>query len=122
MLKRVEDGLGCSVKDSFVVLDLEPLGSHVLFEATWVRRAAAGAGSASTLDWPGMQTPADPNSGPRVMDSMSSYLLCWTVTIFGSMALDRLMVPALRLIAAAAWSASPTCSPARLTWSRSGLI
>ena len=49
---------------------------------------------------------------------MSSYLLCWTVTIFGSMALDRLMVPALRLIAAAAWSASPTCSPARLTWSR----
>ena len=59
MLKRVEDGLGCSVKDSFVVLDLEPLGSHVLFEATWVRRAAAGAGSASTLDWLGVQTPAE---------------------------------------------------------------
>ena len=36
MLKRVEDGLGCSVKYSFVVLDLEPLGFHVLFEATWV--------------------------------------------------------------------------------------
>ena len=72
VLKRVEDGLGCSVKDSFVVLDLEPLGSHVLFEATWVRRAAAGAGSASTLDWLGVQTPAESsNSGPRVMDSMS---------------------------------------------------
>ena len=29
------------------------------FEATWVRRAAAGAGSASTLDWLGVQTPAE---------------------------------------------------------------
>ena len=60
VLKRVEDGPGCSVKDSFAVLDLEPSGFHVLFEATWIRRAAtAGAGSAITLDWHGVQTRAD---------------------------------------------------------------
>jgi hypothetical protein len=60
VLKRVEDGPGCSVKDSFAVLDLGPSGFHVLFEATWIRRpAAAGAGSAATLDWRGVQTPTD---------------------------------------------------------------
>jgi hypothetical protein len=60
VLKRVEDGPGCSVKDSFAVLDLKPSGFQVLFEATWIRRAAApGAGSAVTLDWHDVQTPAD---------------------------------------------------------------
>jgi len=59
VLKRVEDGPGCSVKDSFAVLDLEPSGFHVLFEATWIRRAAAGVGSATTLDWHRVQTPAE---------------------------------------------------------------
>ena len=56
MLKRVEDGPGCSVKDSFAVLDLKSSGFHVLFEATWIRRpAAAQAGPAATLDWRGVQ-------------------------------------------------------------------
>jgi hypothetical protein len=41
VLKRVEDGPGCSVKDSFAVLDLKSSGFHVLFEATWIRRPAA---------------------------------------------------------------------------------
>ena len=60
VLERVEDGPGCSVKDSFAVLDLEPSGFHVLFEATWIRRAApAAAGSVTTIDWHGVQTPAD---------------------------------------------------------------
>jgi hypothetical protein len=60
VLKRVEDGPGCSVKDSFAVLDLVPWGFHVLFEATWIRGpAAAEAGSAATLDWRGVQTPTD---------------------------------------------------------------
>jgi hypothetical protein len=44
-------GPGCSVKDSFAVLDLEPSGFHVLLEATWIRRASASAGLATTLDW-----------------------------------------------------------------------
>ena len=60
VLKHVEDGPGCSVKDSFAVLDLVPSGFHVLFEATWIRRpAAARAGSAATLDWRGVQTPTE---------------------------------------------------------------
>ena len=60
VLERVEDGPGCSVKDSFAVLDLEPSGFHVLFEATWIRRAApTAAGSVTRLDWHGVQTPAD---------------------------------------------------------------
>jgi hypothetical protein len=54
VLKRVEDGPSCSVKDSFAVLNLVPSGFHVLFEATWIRGpAAAGAGSAATRDWRG---------------------------------------------------------------------
>lgn len=60
VLNRVDDQPGCSVKDRFAVLDLGPSGFHMLFEATWIRRAAAaGAGSAATLDWHGVRTPAD---------------------------------------------------------------
>jgi hypothetical protein len=58
VLKRVEDGPGCSVKDSFAVLDPGLSGFHLLFGATWIRRPA-GAGSAATLDWRGVQTRAD---------------------------------------------------------------
>ena len=59
VLSLVDDGLGCSVKDSFAVLDLAPSGFHVLFEATWIRRAWVDAGSTATLDWQRVQTPAD---------------------------------------------------------------
>ena len=59
MLSLVDGGPGCSVKDSFAVLDLERRGFHVLFEATWIRRAPADAGSTPTLDWHRVQTPAD---------------------------------------------------------------
>ncbi|MEU6003159.1 hypothetical protein [Streptomyces sp. NPDC047197] len=34
---------GCSVKDSFGCLDLEPLGFEVLFEAQWIHRDAGSA-------------------------------------------------------------------------------
>lgn len=50
VLRRVQGGRGCSIKDSFAALDL-PLGFQVLFEATWIRRAAAEARWATTLDW-----------------------------------------------------------------------
>jgi hypothetical protein len=59
VLRRVQGGRGCSVKDSFAVLDLEQSGFQVLFEATWIRRAADVAGSATTLDWHRVQTLAD---------------------------------------------------------------
>ena len=59
MLERVEGGAGCSVKDSFAVLDLEPWGFHVLFDATWIRRSVAEAVPPATLDWREAQTPAE---------------------------------------------------------------
>lgn len=43
---------GCSVKDSFACLDLEPLGFEVLFEAQWIHRPAGEA-------------PADPPAAVR---------------------------------------------------------
>jgi hypothetical protein len=39
LLAGVDDGRGCSVKDSFADLDLSPLGFEILFEAQWVHRA-----------------------------------------------------------------------------------
>ncbi|MFI6091231.1 hypothetical protein [Streptomyces sp. NPDC051218] len=41
---------GCSVKDSFACLDLEPLGFEVLFEARWIRREV-GAPAGAHLGW-----------------------------------------------------------------------
>jgi len=59
VLRGVEGGAGCSVKDSFTVLDLELWGFYMLFEATWIRSPAGEAGSATTFDWHEVQTPAD---------------------------------------------------------------
>jgi len=49
VLNRVDDAAGCSVKDSFATLDLEPAGFRVLFEAQWIGREADVAGP----DWTG---------------------------------------------------------------------
>lgn len=59
MMKRVEGGPGCSVKDSFAVLDLEPSGFHVLFDATWIRRSAAEAIGPVALDWREVRSPTE---------------------------------------------------------------
>ncbi|MFD0548777.1 hypothetical protein ACFQ0X_06050 [Streptomyces rectiviolaceus] len=42
---------GCSVKDSFACLDLEPMGFEVLFEAQWIHREAGGTPGVADLDW-----------------------------------------------------------------------
>ncbi|MEV4195943.1 hypothetical protein AB0J65_31835, partial [Streptomyces toxytricini] len=43
---------GCSVKDSYAVLDLAPAGFGVLFEAQWIHRPAGPpAGTGSSLHW-----------------------------------------------------------------------
>ncbi|MEO6317172.1 MAG: hypothetical protein ABIP36_00160 [Acidimicrobiales bacterium] len=42
LLKRIDASPGCSIKDSFAVLDLTPFGFEVLFEAQWIRRGPAG--------------------------------------------------------------------------------
>ncbi|MEV8320211.1 hypothetical protein AB0Q95_39285 [Streptomyces sp. NPDC059900] len=41
LVARIDTAVpGCSVKDSFACLDLEPLGFEVLFEAQWIHRPA----------------------------------------------------------------------------------
>ena|SRR6478735_1833308 len=59
VLGRIEEGAGCSVKDSFAVLDLAPHGFHVLFEATWIRRSAVQPTGPATLDWREVRSPAE---------------------------------------------------------------
>ena len=41
LLANIDTGPGCSVKDSFAVLDLTPHGFRLLFEAEWIHRPAA---------------------------------------------------------------------------------
>jgi hypothetical protein len=50
VLRDVEDGPGCSVKDSFADLDLAPHGFAELFAARWMFRAPAPA-PATTTEW-----------------------------------------------------------------------
>ena len=59
LLSRVQLGAGCSVKDSFGVLDLEPWGFRLLFGASWVRRSAARAVDPAELAWHQVQTPTE---------------------------------------------------------------
>ncbi|MFC8132100.1 hypothetical protein [Streptomyces sp. NPDC057302] len=61
---------GCSVKDSFACLDLEPLGFEVLFEAQWIHRpaGAAPAGLSPAVRW-------EPLKGA---DSLSAWEDAWS--------------------------------------------
>lgn len=38
ILARIDDSPGCSIKDSFAVLDLDPIGYDILFDAEWYLR------------------------------------------------------------------------------------
>lgn len=38
LLARVDPSAGCSIKDSFASLDLQPFGFRVLFDAEWIAR------------------------------------------------------------------------------------
>jgi hypothetical protein len=42
ILRELDPGTGCSIKDSFADLDLVPEGFRILFEAEWIVRAATG--------------------------------------------------------------------------------
>jgi hypothetical protein len=50
LLQRVDAGPGCSIKDSFATLELEPHGFHVLFDAEWIGRDAGAAPGAGALE------------------------------------------------------------------------
>jgi hypothetical protein len=68
VLSRVQDGPGCSVKDSFADLDLTPWGFRVLFDATWIRRPATGDTASAALEWHEVRTSADLDQWSRGHD------------------------------------------------------
>ena len=51
VLRSVEDGPGCSVKDSFADLDLAPLGFDELFRAHWIFREPAPSPGGGAPSW-----------------------------------------------------------------------
>jgi hypothetical protein len=59
VLSRVDASAGCSVKDSFAALDLEPAGFHVLFEAQWIGRNPDDPAGPARLSWRPVLDPAD---------------------------------------------------------------
>lgn len=59
LLGRVDASPGCSVKDSFGALDLEPHGFRILFEADWIARPAADPMMTSGPGWRRIVGPAD---------------------------------------------------------------
>ncbi len=65
LLANIDTGPGCSVKDSFAVLDLTPHGFRVLFEAEWIHRPATAPGAVIEGRTPWVRTrsgvPDDPS-------------------------------------------------------------
>ena len=95
MLGRIEGGAGCSVKDSFAVLDLEPHGFHVLFEATWIGgRRSSRRGQQRSIGGRCGRPPSS-NTGRADTSSTLSVQRCWTAAIFGSISAGRRQVPVL---------------------------
>ena len=68
VLAAVEEGDGCSVKDSFADLDLSTAGFGVLFEATWIRRPGLASAAAPTPGWDEVRTAGELASWCRRLD------------------------------------------------------
>jgi hypothetical protein len=56
VMRSIETGEGCSVKDSFAVLNLAVAGFRPLFRAAWLLRDSDGALSASGRGWSALTT------------------------------------------------------------------
>ncbi len=58
-LGRIDHGVGCSVKDSFAVLDLSTDGFQVLFDANWIvlRPDLESPAADDAIDWRRVATP-----------------------------------------------------------------
>jgi len=54
VLSLVDDGPGCSVRDSFAALDLSTHGFRILVQAEWIGRRAGHSSTAAT--WPEVRT------------------------------------------------------------------
>jgi hypothetical protein len=68
VLHRLQNGAGCSVKDSFADLDLAPWGFRVLFDATWIRRLGGQDAAPPALEWREVRTPSDLDQWSRRHD------------------------------------------------------
>jgi hypothetical protein len=53
LLDHIDPSAGCSIKDSFAVLDLAPYGFDLLFDATWIHQppSATSLRPASAIRW-----------------------------------------------------------------------
>jgi len=51
LLGRIDSSAGCSIKDSFADLALQPHGFSVLFEAQWLHWPAEGQSGGESLRW-----------------------------------------------------------------------
>jgi hypothetical protein len=56
VLMRIDTSTGCSVKDSFVSLDLSGNGFEVLFDAEWIHRPALTYDAVGALRWRVVET------------------------------------------------------------------
>ncbi|MFD9573659.1 hypothetical protein ACFWBI_27950 [Streptomyces sp. NPDC059982] len=65
---------GCSVKDSFAVLDLAPAGFEVLFEAQWIHRPAGPASAATAVgpEWSAVRTAEELDAWEAAWDGEES--------------------------------------------------
>ncbi|MEW2416002.1 hypothetical protein AB0953_20100 [Streptomyces sp. NPDC046866] len=65
---------GCSVKDSFAVLDLAPAGFELLFEAQWMHRPAdaPAPAPAASLSWSRIASAADLDAWEAAWDGEES--------------------------------------------------
>jgi hypothetical protein len=59
LLARIDQSAGCSIKDSFMALELTAAGFEVLFDAQWFWRAAGPPPSAGALRWERVERPDD---------------------------------------------------------------
>jgi hypothetical protein len=60
LLQPIDDGPGCSLKDSFADLDLAPLGFEELFSASWIAREPDTARGGSER-WSAAESDLDPS-------------------------------------------------------------
>jgi hypothetical protein len=83
VLEYVDDSAGCSVKDSFGVMDLTAAGFRVLFEAEWIHRSPRPTPKArnARLSWKHV----------RDTETLMSWESAWAETAVAS----RLFLPAL---------------------------
>ncbi len=78
VLHRVQRGDGCSVKDSFASLDLDPLGFRVFFDAEWIYLPRAPT-TVDGLQWsPASDFPAWRHISSKVFDhpSVAALVAC----------------------------------------------